>query len=132
MTSQAELADRYGGTLSVGRRRLLWVVVACVAAVALAWLAWTAWFHATPPVRSQLVGFSVEDDHRTTAEVRVSLDDGVDASCTVRAYAADHTTVGELVFTPTDGRNQLVVRTEREATSIESIGCTAAGQPRPR
>lgn len=131
MTSQAELTDRYGAP-SAGRRRLAVALVGCLAAVSLGWLAWTAWFHATPDVRSELVGFSVEDDHRTTAEVQVSLGDGVDASCTVRAYAADHTTVGELTFTPTDGRNELVVRTEREATSVESIGCTAPGQPRPR
>ena len=131
MTSQAELAHRYGAP-STGRRTVLWVVVGCVAALFLGWLAWTAWFHATPSVRSQLVGFTVEDDHRTTANLRVELDDGVEASCTLRAYAADHTTVGELVFTPTDGRNLLVVRTERAATTIESVGCTAPGQSRPR
>ena len=50
----------------------------------------------------------------------------------MRAYAEDHTSVGELAFTPADGDNEVVVRTERRATSLEKIGCTAPGQPRPR
>jgi hypothetical protein len=66
----------------------------------------------------------------------VTLDDAdVEASCTLRAYAVDHTTVGELTFTPdpTEGRRQVeTIRTERRATSVESIGCTAPGQDRPR
>ncbi|WP_426241794.1 DUF4307 domain-containing protein [Nocardioides sp. LHG3406-4] len=131
MTSQADLADRYGAP-TPWRRRLLWVLVGCLAVACLGWLAWTAWFHATPDVRSELVGFSVESAHETTADVDVSVDDDVTASCTVRAYAADHTTVGELTFTPASGRNTVSVRTEREATSIENVGCTAPGQPRPR
>ncbi|MBA3782572.1 DUF4307 domain-containing protein [Nocardioides sp. InS609-2] len=131
MTSETELADRYGAP-TAGRRRLVVIAVVCVAAVCLGWLGWTAWFHVTPDVRSELVGFSVVSTHETTAEIDVSVDDAVDASCTVRAYSADHTTVGELTFEPVNGRNSVAVRTEREATSIENIGCTAPGQPRPR
>ncbi len=131
MTSEAELAARYGAP-TPGRRRLVLVSVACLAAVSLGWLGWTAWFHATPDVRSELVGFSVVSAHETTAKVDVSVADGVDATCTLRAYSADHTTVGELTFEPRHGRNSVAVRTEREATSIENIGCTAPGQPRPR
>ena len=44
----------------------------------------------------------------------------------------DHTTVGEVAFTPTDGLNEVVVRTERRATTVEKLGCTAPGQNRPR
>ena len=131
MTSETDLAERYGAP-TAGRRRLVWIAVACLAAVCLGWLGWTTWFHATPDVRSELVGFSVVSTHETTATIDVSVDDEVDASCTLRAYAADHATVGELTFTPQNGRNSVAVRTEREATSIENIGCTAPGQPRPR
>ena len=66
----------------------------------------------------------------------VSLaDDDVEATCRLRAFAEDHTTVGELAFTPDPdaGRRQVVeIRTERRATSVESLGCTADGQKRPR
>ena len=62
----------------------------------------------------------------------MSLEDDVVASCTLRAFADDHTTVGELAFEPVDGRNEVTVRTERRATSVTLLGCTAPGQPRPR
>ena len=59
-------------------------------------------------------------------------DDGVVASCTLRAFAEDHTVVGELVFAPKGGKSDQSVRTERRATSVELLGCTAPGQNRPR
>ena len=62
----------------------------------------------------------------------VQLEDGVEASCRVRALAEDKTAVGELAFTPVDGVNEVVIRTERRATSVEKLGCTSPDQPRPR
>lgn len=103
-----------------------------LAVIGLTWLAWTAWFHSTPDVSSELISFQVTDDHQTSATLQVELEDGVTASCRVRAYAEDHTSVGELAFAPVDGNNKVVLRTERRATSVEKIGCTAPGQPRPR
>jgi hypothetical protein len=107
-----------------------------LAVVFAAWLGWTVYEHATPQVTSELETFSVDDDHHVTAVLVVSLDsDGVRASCTLRAYAEDHTTVGELTFTPDpgQGRRQVqTIRTERRATSVEKVGCTAPGQNQPR
>ena len=85
---------------------------------------------------SELESFSVVDEHSVTAVLVVALDEAdVKASCTLRAYAEDHTTVGELTFTPDPslGRRQVqTIRTDRRATSVESLGCTAPGQDRPR
>ena len=131
MSAPPSLADRYGAPSPV-RRRLLVGVVALVAVVALAWLAWTTVFHATPAVQSELETWAVVDEHAASATVSVALEDGVTATCVVRAIAEDHMTVGELAFEPTDGTNEVTVRTEREATSVDLVGCTAAGQPRPR
>jgi hypothetical protein len=107
-----------------------------VAAVFLGWLAWTVYDHSTPEVTSELETFSIDDDHAVTAVLVVILDDAdVKASCTLRAYAEDHTTVGEVTFTPdpSKGRRQVqTIRTDRRATSVESQGCTAPGQDRPR
>jgi hypothetical protein len=50
----------------------------------------------------------------------------------VRALAQDHSVVGEMSFTPQDGDNAVSVRTERIATSVDLVGCTAEGQPRSR
>ena len=132
MEQTTDLADRYGAP-APWRRRVL--VAGCVVVVAafLGWLGWTIWDQSTPQVRSDLVGYDVVDEHRSTATVEVRLaDDGVVASCTLRAFAEDHTVVGELVFVPDDGQSDQAVRTERRATSVELLGCTAPGQSRPR
>lgn len=105
-----------------------------VAIVFLVWLAWVAWFHGTPSAESELVTYEVTSDSGAVAHIDVQLDDadGVDASCRVRAFAEDHTTVGEISFKPTQGRNDITIRTERRATSIDLIGCTTPDQDRPR
>jgi hypothetical protein len=132
VSQPTDLADRYGAPAPWRRRAM---VAACVVVVAafLGWLGWTIWDQSTPQVRSEIVGYKVVDEHRATATVEVRLaDDDVVASCTLRAYAEDHTVVGERVFTPEDGRSDQEVRTERRATSVELLGCTAPGQSRPR
>ena len=135
MSAQDTLAERYGAPTPWRRNALIAASVA-VAAVFLGWLAWTVYDHSTPEVTSELETFSVLDDHTVTAVLVVILDDAeVNASCTLRAYAEDHTTVGELTFTPdpSKGRRQVqTIRTDRRATSVESQGCTAPGQDRPR
>jgi hypothetical protein len=135
VSAQDTLRERYGAPAPWRRRALLAGVVVLVA-VFLGWLAWAAYEHATPKVTSELEGFTIVDDHTVTAVLIVTLDDAdVQASCTLRAYAADHTTVGELTFTPdpSKGARQVeTIRTERKATSVEKIGCTAPGQDGPR
>ena len=135
MSGSDTLAERYG-TPAPWRRRALVTGSVALGVAFLVWLAWTVYEHATPQVTSELETFSVDDDHTVTAVLVVSLDSAdVKASCTIRAYAEDHTTVGEVTFTPdpSKGRRQVeTIRTERRATSVEKIGCTAPGQDRPR
>jgi hypothetical protein len=50
----------------------------------------------------------------------------------VEALAEDHSIVGELQFRPRSGTNEVKLRTERIATSVDLLGCTADGQKRPR
>ncbi len=127
----SDLAARYG-TPSPLRRRVTVLLVVVLAAASLGWLGWTALFHATPPVESTLSSYEIVSDNEVTAVVQVSLADDTVASCRLRALAEDHSTVGELAFEPVDGANQVTVRTERRATSVPLLGCTAPGQPRPR
>ncbi|WP_107771229.1 DUF4307 domain-containing protein [Nocardioides sediminis] len=126
-----DLSERYG-VPAPWRRTALLASVAVVALVFVGWVAWAAWFHGSPAVESELTAYDVAGEHSATAVVQVSLERGVDASCRVRALAEDHMTVGELAFTPTDGRNEVEVRTERRATSVELVGCTTPDQQRPR
>ena len=64
--------------------------------------------------------WEVVDDHIATARVQVAIEDVDEAArirCVVQAQALDHTTVGEVTFTPSQGTNEVTVRTERAATS---------------
>ncbi len=129
------MAERYG-VASPWRRRALVGGTAVLALAFTVWLVWTVYDHSTPSVTSELESFSVEDDHSVTAVLVVALDGAdVRASCTLRAYAEDHATVGELTFTPDaslGSRQVQTIRTDRRATSVESLGCTAPGQDRAR
>jgi hypothetical protein len=130
---QTDLSDRYGAP-APWLRRVLVAVCVLVGAAFLGWLGWTAWSHSTPDVDSEIVGYHVVDEHAADATVEVRLaDDDVVATCTLRAYAEDHTVVGELSFEPErSGRSDRTVRTERRATSVELLGCTTSDQGRPR
>ena len=129
--SASDLRDRYGAP-APWRRPVLIAAVAALAVVFLVWVAWVAWVHGTPAAESELIGYEVQSDSSAVAHVDVQIEGDVRASCRVRATAEDHTTVGEVAFTPEQGRNDIVVRTERRATSVELIGCTTPDQERPR
>lgn len=89
-----------------------------------------------PPVSSELVGFEIVDDHTVTAVVRVQWgDEPVPATCTVRAMAVDKTVVGQRSFVPEPDAgpdHEVEIATERRATAVENVGCTAQEQLRPR
>jgi hypothetical protein len=131
VSAQDTLDQRYG-VAAPWRRRALLAGCALLVVVFGAWTAWTVYEHATPSVTSELETFSVDDDHTVTAVLVVALDSAdVEATCTLRALAVDHSTVGELTFTPdpAEGRRQVqTIRTDRRATSVTSLGCTAPGQ----
>ncbi|MCW2764177.1 MAG: hypothetical protein JWO11_136 [Nocardioides sp.] len=134
MISQDLLAERYGSP-EPWRRRVLVGACVVVALAFVGWVGWTTWSHANPEVTSELISFDVVDEHSATAVVEVRLaGDGVDATCSLQAFAEDHTLVGTLSFTPDPAageRYEEVLRTERRATSVDLVGCTAPGQPRP-
>jgi Domain of unknown function (DUF4307) len=134
VSAQDTLAERYGAR-APWRRRAVIVASAALVVAFLVWLAWTVWGHSRPVVTSELETWSIEDDHSVTAVVVVRLaDDDVHATCRLRAFAEDHTIVGEHAFTPdpTTRRQVEQIRTERRATSVTSLGCTAPGQDRAR
>lgn len=126
-----DLTERYGAPPR-WRRPVIVTLTSIVAIVGLVWLGWVATFYGSPPVTSEVITFKVTSDHEMQARLDVRLKDGVSASCRLRAMAEDKTAVGEIAFTPVRGTNEVTIRTERRATSVEKIGCTADGQTRPR
>ncbi len=135
MSDHDTLAERYGAPPAWRRRSLLAVVAAVVVTFG-AWLAWTTWEQSSPPVSSGELTFDIVDDNTASARFRIDLNgDDVDATCTLRAFSEDHTLVGLVSFVPepsAGGRVEQLISTDRRATSVELVGCTAPGQPRPR
>lgn len=132
VTSQDLLTERYGAP-SRSRRRAIWIGAVALGVGFLVWLGWSVWAQITPTVTSELISRSIEDEHTVTAVVDIRMDPGTHATCLLRAFAEDHSIVGELPFDPvTPGRHTETIRTERTATSVELLGCTAPGQDRPR
>jgi hypothetical protein len=131
-----DLAERYG-TPSRARRPVVITLAVVLAAAGLAWLAWATVFHAKPAVTSQLVGFDVRGQHSVSATFTVvRREPDVRASCLLRASASDHATVGELTVRVVSGdaeqRLTKTMRTERRATAVDLVGCTAPEQSRRR
>ena len=131
-----DLQERYRSPRSTTRVVALVLVVALVAS-GVSFLAWAVLFHGTPKVTSQLSTWEIVDDHTVVAHLSVDRESQyVEASCRLRAVAADHSVVGEVTVPVTDGPEkqslEVEIRTERRATTVERIGCTAPDQPRPR
>jgi hypothetical protein len=131
-----DLAERYGAP-SGGLRSLLVAGVVVLAVAGLVWLAWVVMFHGRPQVTSQLVAFEVRGEHAATATYDVARrEPQVRATCLLRAFADDHAVVGELTVPVTSGpasaRLTSTVRTERRATTVDLVGCSAADQAQRR
>jgi len=116
-------------------------MIACAAllvATGLAWLVWAMLFHVRPLAQSELISFDVPDEHSAVAKLTVvRRTENVEASCLLRATAADHSVVGELNFTVGSSESATTtltrkIRTERAATSVDLLGCVAPGQSRRR
>ena len=133
----SELEQRYG-TRRTRPRPAVVAVLVLVAAAALSWLVWVMLFHGRPLAQSELVAFDVDTEHSAVATVTVvRRTDSVEATCLLRATAEDHSIVGELNFAVGPGEQETAtltrkVRTEREATTVELLGCLAEGQSRRR
>jgi Domain of unknown function (DUF4307) len=137
MERVTDLTERYGSPSATRRKALVAVIVVLVAA-ALSWLVWVMLEHGRPEAQSSLVSFDARGQHAAVATFTVvRRSEDVEASCLLRALAADHTIVGELEVqvgpgTPKTQSLERTVRTERQATSVDVVGCTTPGQPQRR
>ena len=132
----SDLAYRYG---MPGRtnRLVAGVLVGALLVSAFGFLGWTVLFHGDPEVQSQLRAFEVVSDHEAEALLQVVRENRTtEAFCRLQALAEDHAVVGELTVPVTVGSEDQTlsssIRTERRATTVTSLGCTTADQPRPR
>jgi hypothetical protein len=135
-TPADSLQDRYGRA-PASSRLVVAVVVGVLVVTALAWLAWATLRSSDPAVSSSEVSKDEINAHQVWITYQIKYGDGpVDATCSARAIASDGEEVGRTSFAPSrlaqpDQTFRATFRTTRMADSIEWLGCTAPGQPRP-
>jgi hypothetical protein len=142
VTGSARPVDRYGAPPPWVRPTII-IGAVIVSAAGFGWLAWAAFYHSNPQVASRLVSYQVVDTHHVEVTIEVDREADVTATCRVQAEATDHAVVGDLTFRaspradgPSVGRvtstEQLMIQTERRATTAVLRGCTTTDQPQPR
>jgi hypothetical protein len=127
-TTAGAMADRYG-TDRPGLRRLGIAIGSVLVAALLGWAVWAALDTGSSGVEGDVTSYDVVSSHETRVKVAVhSRDPDTDASCLLRATAADHTIVGELNLTADELRKAtgtwIPIRTERRATTAALVRCT--------
>jgi hypothetical protein len=131
-----DLQERYGRPST--NRTVVVAVIVVLAAAGLSWLGWVMLAHGRPAAQSSLVSWQQLDEHSARARFTVvRREPDVEASCLLRALAADHAIVGEIHVAvgpgePTMTTLRRTIRTEREATSVELVGCVTDEQHRRR
>ena len=115
--------DRYGIKKGVN-----WVGFAVFLAIAgIGWLTWAGLHHSNPPIRVQLISFTVENDRETS--IRYSVDRiGVDGPviCTLIARDYYKNIVGQLDEEVPAGQGKVELRTS-VATRIEAVNADVLG-----
>jgi hypothetical protein len=115
--------DRYGIKKGVN-----WVGFAVLLAIAgIGWLTWAGLHHSNPPIRVQLISFTVESDRETS--IRYSVDrNGVEGPviCTLIARDYYKNIVGQLDEEVAAGQGKVELRTS-VATRIEAVNADVLG-----
>lgn len=118
--------DRYGI-----KKTRTWVPVAVFLAVAgIIWVTWAGLYHSNPPIRTQLISFTIDSDR--VVSIRYSVDRNSQNSkiyCTLIARDYDKNIVGQVdeVIPEGSGKIELVtpVSTRSEAVNADVTGCSA-------
>jgi hypothetical protein len=131
-----DLQERYGPRTA--NRKVVVAVIVVLAAAGLSWLIWVMLAHGRPAAQSNLVSWEAEGEHSAQARFTVvRREPDVEASCLLRALAADHAIVGEIHVAVGPGEPTVTtlgrtIRTEREATAVQMVGCVTDEQQRRR
>ena len=118
--------ERYGAT-----KATRWPAVALVVAIlGIGWLMWSALYHSNPPLRSQLVSFTITDDR--TASVRYFIereDSNQVVVCTLIARDFDKNVVGQIDQEIPAGKSKVElvtdVPTRSKAVNADVSSCRA-------
>ena len=119
--------ERYGAA-----KATRWPVVALVVAIlGIGWLLWSALYHSNPPLRSQLVSFTIESDREASVRYFIERSDSQQVViCTLIARDFDKNIVGQIDQEIGAGKSKVelvtAVPTRSEAVNADVSSCRTA------
>jgi hypothetical protein len=118
--------ERYGAA-----KATRWPVIALVVAIlGIGWLMWSALYHSNPPLRSQLVSFTITDDRSASVRYFIEREDSNQVVvCTLIARDFDKNVVGQIDQEIPAGKSKVElvtdVPTRSEAVNTDVSSCRA-------
>ena len=118
--------ERYGAA-----KATRWPVIALVVAIlGIGWLMWSALYHSNPPLRSQLVSFTITNDREATVRYFIERSDRQQVVvCTLIARDYDKNIVGQIDQEIGAGKSKVelvtVVPTRSESVNADVSSCRA-------
>jgi hypothetical protein len=118
--------ERYGAA-----KATRWPAIALVVAIlGIGWLMWSALYHSNPPLRSQLVSFTITNDREATVRYFIERSDSQQVVvCTLIARDYDRNIVGQIDQEIGAGKSKVelvtVVPTRSESVNADVSSCRA-------
>jgi len=118
--------ERYGVAKATS-----WPAIALVVGiVGIGWLVWSALYHSNPPLRSQLVSFTITDDRAASVRYFIERQDSNQVVvCTLIARDFDKNIVGQIDQEIPAGKSKVelvtTVPTRSEAVNADVSSCRA-------
>ncbi len=109
-----------------------WPAIALVVGIlGIGWLVWSALYHSNPPLRSQLVSFTITDDRAASVRYFIERQDSDQVVvCTLIARDFDKNIVGQIDQESPGGKSKVElvtdVPTRSEAVNADVSSCRAA------
>lgn len=116
--------ERYGAA-----KASRWPVVAIIVAIlGISWLVWTALYHSNPPLRSQLVSFTINSEREASVRYFIERTDRQKiVVCTLIARDFDKNIVGQIDQEIAAGKSKVelvtLVPTRSEAVNADVSSC---------
>jgi hypothetical protein len=108
-----------------------WPAIAVVVGIlGIGWLMWSALYHSNPPLRSQLVSFTITDDRAASVRYFIEREDSNQVVvCTLIARDFDKNIVGQIDQEIPAGKSKVelvtTVPTRSEAVNADVSSCRA-------
>ena len=118
--------ERYGAA-----KATRWPAIALVVAIlGIGWLMWSALYHSNPPLRSQLVSFTITNDREASVRYFIERTDSKQiVVCTLIARDYDKNIVGQIDQEIGAGKSKVelvaVVPTRSESVNADVSSCRA-------